>query len=214
MKPIKKIISDAFSGKDEVNNDKNQLTPELQAFIKKEIDSQIQTFLRESLIPEIRKTITETLHDEMQRLNLSASNFQESPRKIEDFHQEELPLVLEEDILPLDEKLSQIIKSEADSAAKPTLSINNIRLGIDFGTSTTAVSLRIGNEQPQALPIGRNGELYIPSVVYFRPGDSDLRERVLVGEDAEAMNNETRVIRSIKRCFGCEGGNCEISVVQ
>lgn len=212
MKPIKKIISDALSGKDEVNIDKNQLTPEVQTFIKKEIESQIQIFLRESLLPEIRKAVAETLQEEIQRLNLPVNNLQGSTRKIADPHQEELPLVLEEDILPLDEKLAEIQHPMEVRDTRRVVSFDEIRLGIDFGTTTTAVSMRIGDEQPQVLPIGRNGESFMPSLVYFRQGNGELADRILIGEDAAAMslNDADRVIRSIKRCFACDGTNCSL----
>jgi molecular chaperone DnaK (HSP70) len=130
----------------------------------------------------------------------------------EPVYQEVLPLVLEEEILPLDEALAEVQEARPIESKGPKLSVKDIRLGIDFGTTTTAVSLQVGNEQAQALPIGRNGEKYMPSVVYFSQVEGQLAERALIGEDAEAMsmNDPTRVIRSIKRCFGCEVGACAL----
>lgn len=85
----------------------------------------------------------------------------------------------------------------------------SIRLGIDFGTTTTAISIKIGDGLPEALPIGEDGSThYMPSVVYFRPGSGSLDERVLVGEPADNVGNSAFVIRSIKRCLGCEGQTC------
>jgi molecular chaperone DnaK (HSP70) len=52
----------------------------------------------------------------------------------------------------------------------------------------------------------------MPSVVYFQQGAGELAERVLIGEDAEAMSisDAAHVIRSIKRCFGCQGTGCSL----
>lgn len=84
-----------------------------------------------------------------------------------------------------------------------------IRLGIDFGTTTTAISIKIGDSLPEALPIGEDGSTrYMPSVVYFRPGSGSLDERVIVGEPADNVGDSVYVIRSIKRCLGCEGQTC------
>ncbi|MCL4299785.1 MAG: Hsp70 family protein [Anaerolineae bacterium] len=78
-------------------------------------------------------------------------------------------------------------------------------LGIDFGTSTTAVALREPGKPPIALPIGRDEvTTYMPSVVAFRqPGN-----QILLGEEAEQATGAAFVVRSIKRCLGCDGSAC------
>jgi hypothetical protein len=84
-----------------------------------------------------------------------------------------------------------------------------IRLGIDFGTTTTSVSIKLGDDLPIALPIGNDGiSKYIPSVVYFAHGTDSLEGRATVGEEAESYNDPLRTIRSVKRCFACMGTEC------
>jgi molecular chaperone DnaK len=79
-------------------------------------------------------------------------------------------------------------------------------LGIDFGTSTTKVALRRGNEIPEPLPIGQNGDYSMPSVVAYRRTAYGVAEPV-VGEDAAVIpdSDEVCVIREIKRCLAAAG---------
>ncbi len=87
--------------------------------------------------------------------------------------------------------------------------MNEIRLGIDFGTTTTSVAMKVGNQMPIALPIGEDGvRTYIPSVVLFRPGYEHPFEGAIVGEEAERNPSRSFVVHSIKRCIGCEGDKC------
>lgn len=87
--------------------------------------------------------------------------------------------------------------------------MEKVALGIDFGTTTTAVSLRIGEGVPVSLPIGKDFVTpYIPSVVAFpQTGFRSLND-VVVGEDAERSQGRDYVIHSIKRCLGCSGNRC------
>lgn len=87
-----------------------------------------------------------------------------------------------------------------------------IRLGIDYGTTTTRVSLKVGDDLPRALPIGEDGQTkFMPSVVFFPPDRRDLLNQVVVGERAEETTAPGLVIRSAKRCFGCDGQRCASS---
>ena len=98
-----------------------------------------------------------------------------------------------------------------ESPTQPLQPITNqeIRVGIDFGTTTTGVSLKLGDQLPVAALIGRDREPYIPSIVYFEPGDGTLADRVVVGEEAENRGTPGEVIRSVKRCLGCKGTDCQ-----
>ena len=112
-------------------------------------------------------------------------------------------------MLPLD--LEEEIQRELEEAELQLAPVDPgaIRIGIDFGTTTTAVSLKIGDELPERLPIGTDGiTRYLPSVVYIQPGEGDLAAGVTVGEEAENLADPVNTIRSIKRCLGCDGMNC------
>jgi len=194
------------------NND-HELSPEIMAFIKSEVESHLHKLVNDKIIPEIQKAISETLQAEIQKWATPAIRH-DFPQDAALIQQDELPVIAEDDILPVDETSVDSLRDKTEAKIKPVLSINDIRLGLDFGTTTTAVSLRIRDEQPQALPIGRNGEKFMPSIVYFRQGNGNLSDRVLIGEDAEAMSlsDAAHVIRSIKRCLGCNGGACACKI--
>lgn len=74
-------------------------------------------------------------------------------------------------------------------------------LGIDFGTSTTKVALRRGDDVPRPLPIGSRGEYFMPSVVAYKRKGNDTAERVAVGEDAAGVpeTDDTCVVQEVKR---------------
>lgn len=114
----------------------------------------------------------------------------------------------EEEILPLEVQTQEILQQVEVPQLRP-ITDEEIRIGIDFGTTTTAISIKLGEERPEALAIGSDGiTRYIPSSVYFQPGPGELSERVVVGEEAERFGDQAQVIRSVKRCFGCVGRNC------
>lgn len=82
-------------------------------------------------------------------------------------------------------------------------------MGIDFGTTTTGISLWDGNTPPKALPIGSDGITpYIPSIVYIPSGHTELSREVVVGEQDESNRVRGTFIHSIKRCLGCVGDHC------
>ena len=54
----------------------------------------------------------------------------------------------------------------------------------------------------------------MPSVVYINPGMGNWYDRVVIGEDAESQGDETKRIRSIKRCLDCEGDRCKVAAAQ
>ena len=78
-------------------------------------------------------------------------------------------------------------------------------LGVDFGTSSTKVSIRRGKQVPLEIPIGR-GSIYMPSVVAYRVGqDTSFPEVMAVGEDADSAGGANIiVVREIKRVFTYE----------
>lgn len=116
-----------------------------------------------------------------------------------------------QDISPILEKDSMPLSDlEAELLVLSPIENEQIRIGIDFGTTTTAIAIKFGDDFPVALPIGLDGvTTYIPSVVYFAPGTGDLEQRITVGEEAEYFNDPSRTIRSVKRCIACKGNECE-----
>jgi molecular chaperone DnaK (HSP70) len=139
---------------------------------------------------------------------LAESQVVEEPVLVETMPEQVAPAI-EEDVLPLAEERPQEVEPVFVASALNPLP-ETVRIGIDFGTTTTAVSIRLGEEHlPEAILIGSDGRTpYMPSVVYFRPGSGSLEERAVVGEEAESYSDATRVVRSVKRCLGCEGGGC------
>lgn len=86
--------------------------------------------------------------------------------------------------------------------------MEDVTLGIDFGTTTTEVAFRLPDKPPIPLAIGRDGvSHYIPSVVAFVPSP-DGSPKMLVGEEADQAGGAATVIRSVKRCLGCDGNAC------
>ncbi|HSB60896.1 MAG TPA: Hsp70 family protein, partial [Vicinamibacteria bacterium] len=72
-----------------------------------------------------------------------------------------------------------------------------LRVGIDLGTTNSLVAM-VYDDGPHVVPRGR-GRI-IPSVVHFRgeAGPAD----VLVGEEADNLEEGLRVVRSVKRLMG------------
>jgi molecular chaperone DnaK (HSP70) len=109
------------------------------------------------------------------------------------------------------EKIYPLEDTKPIASPKPVrlLMSEEIRIGIDFGTSTTAISFKQGDGSSVAIPIGKDGVTrYMPSVVYISPGSGELQQRALIGEDADNQGDELRKIRSIKRCFDCQNRKC------
>ncbi len=169
----------------------------------------------ELVIAQPEQAITDQLDEEFPVLEEEVLPVQESepPAPVS-----EEPITSFTEVLPVEEEILPITEEEpvplpAVETQPPVLASiegKQIRLGIDFGTTTTAVSIKFGDDLPIALPIGQDGTTtYIPSVVYFAPGPEPLEHRATIGEEAESYNDPSRTIRSVKRCFGCKGGACK-----
>jgi len=83
------------------------------------------------------------------------------------------------------------------SKEPPVSQKNNRAVGIDLGTTLSAVAQVNEHGDPVVVP-NAEGELRTPSVVYFG------RETVLVGRDAvrEGLTNPDRTVHSVKRSMG------------
>jgi len=192
------------------------VSPELNGDIKDEITNQLDhinitkppitadTTLVDEALPDIDKNtplsiILDKPYDGVED--------DESLKEIEDI---ESSPPIDEEILPLDEVIPEDIQ-EPDHKLLQTITDKEIRIGIDFGTTTTAVSIKIGDDLPVAIPIGRDGITpYIPSTIYFQPGEQgDFASRVVVGEDVERFGDQLYVIRSVTRCLGCQEKDCD-----
>ena len=159
-------------------------------------------------------TVTEQLDEAFPVLEegstaLDAETFEPPVEVSRQVEEEDFPFV--EEILPiLEEEPVPLSALETEQPALASIEGKQIRLGIDFGTTTTAVSIKFGDDLPVALPIGLDGvTTYIPSIVYFAPGTDPLEQRAIVGEEAESYNDPSRTIRSVKRCFACMGNECK-----
>jgi len=68
---------------------------------------------------------------------------------------------------------------------------------IDFGTSTVLASVRLTGGQIRVLPIGRGGQVWMPSVVGIADDGS-----LVVGEEAEQSIPDSRLLVSVKSLLG------------
>ncbi|NLG97287.1 MAG: Hsp70 family protein [Chloroflexi bacterium] len=217
---------------------KGYILPEVQGAVEQQVSSQLKEFREEiqklgvptqKIEPAVEQsqepsvlaagqpdlTITEQLDEEFPVLEeegptaLDVETFEPPVEESRQVEEEAFPLV--EDILPIfEEESTPLSDLGMEQPELASIEGKQIRLGIDFGTTTTAVSIKFGDDLPVALPIGRDGiTTYIPSVVYFAPGTDPLEQRATVGEEAESYNNPSRTIRSIKRCFACIGNECK-----
>lgn len=217
---------------------KGNILPEVQGAVEQQVSGQLKEFREEiqkqGIPPQKNEpvveqsqessvltvgqtdlTVTEQLDEEFPVLEeesptaLDAETYK--PPVEESGQVEEVVFPLLEEILPIfEEGSSPLSDLEMEQPALASIEGKHIRLGIDFGTTTTAVSIKFGDDLPVALPIGRDGiTAYIPSVVYFAPGTDPLEHRATVGEEAESYNDPSRTIRSVKRCFACMGNECK-----
>jgi actin-like ATPase involved in cell morphogenesis len=65
-------------------------------------------------------------------------------------------------------------------------------IGIDFGTSTTLIAVREGEQAPRIIPLGKRGATaWLPSVAAISPAGE-----VIIGEDAETSSEPVRSVKS------------------
>lgn len=75
-------------------------------------------------------------------------------------------------------------------------------MGIDLGTTNSAVSVFTAETVPILLPIGKNGKKTVPSCVEFEGRDKDGNPIYTVGEQAYQERYKPNVIYSVKRMMG------------
>lgn len=169
----------------------------------------------EPVVAQSEQNVAEQLDEEFPVLEEEDSPVEESELPAPVLEE---PIQIPHEVLPIVEDIFPIIEKEpvplpiieTQPPVLASIEGKQIRLGIDFGTTTTAVSIKFGDDLPIALPIGQDGTTaYIPSVVFFAPGKDPLEHRATVGEEAERYNDPSRTIRSVKRCFGCKGEACK-----
>src|SRR5690349_11376278 len=121
MKPLKQIIAEKLNKRIEEPDGAQNLSPELREFIQKEIGTQLQRVVDEVILPEIRKALSESRNladDNSIPTEPTADRLdQEFPEIIE--IKEPAPVrATEEEILPLEETLLEVIEPSAPSVPK------------------------------------------------------------------------------------------------
>lgn len=93
--------------------------------------------------------------------------------------------------------------SQLESTSKQSLSGCDI-MGIDLGTTNSAVSIFNAQTVPVLLPIGKNGKTTVPSCVRWDGLGADGQHHFTVGDDAYQERYKPNVIYSIKRIMGSD----------
>jgi molecular chaperone DnaK (HSP70) len=212
MSKIKKLIIKIFSIKPAdldppVQYTETSISPTIVEEIRKQISSQIRELFGDLDLDALKHLLKDIESGEGIGKDRAIGTLPIEVIKKPKLEHQKPPII--EDVPTLKENAQREITHNHSQATVPVKK-HNIRLGIDFGTSTTEISFQINEDPPEVLPIGTgDNQFLIPSVVYIKPGDGDWRNRVVVGEEAERYEDPERTIRSIKRCLGCDGDKCK-----
>ena len=210
MKTIRKLIARLFNiGVDDLPQD--QVIPQLKSMVNELKTGKIQVSEEfDSLEADLIDSNEYGLGEDISSLSGGVLELGDQEDSESKFFEEQERKYQEQEIKSRiqDTGGEQLEHVRTPSKPKSDFEKRPIRIGIDFGTSTTSVSLKVGDNLPAAALIGRERQPYMPSVVYFKPGESEYLSRAIVGEDAENMERPNEIIRSVKRCLGCIGDDC------
>ncbi|WP_322793294.1 Hsp70 family protein [Bellilinea sp.] len=213
MSKLKKLIIKIFNIKPKdldtpVQNADNSIPPIIVEEIKKQISSQIRELFGDLNIDALKQLLKDIENGESVGKDWKNWTNQEEEIINEPKFEHQKNAIIEE--IPAFKENAQTKISQNHSKISVPVEKDKIRLGIDFGTSTTEISFQVNNKPPEVLPIGTGDNPFLmPSVVYIKPGDGEWRNRVVVGEEAESYGDPERTIRSIKRFLGCDGVQCK-----
>lgn len=208
---LKKFIIRIFKIKpDDLDENFSTLESKIYPVLSEEIKKQISKQLQELFGDLDKDAIKLLLEDKKSKKNIEDQSTKTFPDKVilNNHNGDETNISNKHGNVEIEKKQEKIYEEHFEISKFSDK--HNIRIGVDFGTSTTEISLHLDNKPPEVLEIGQgNNQFLIPSTVYIKPGDGDWRQRVVVGEEAEAYADADRTVRSIKRCIGCDGYRCQ-----